>query len=251
MELKMNTKKLVLILVITALTLSTMACGMNFYLPSTIKGNGNVVEESRSIKSFDQLDFQGIGNVYVTYGEKASLTIEAEENLLPYLETFNQGSSLVIKIEKGKNINPTEPVDFYLTVTELERVNVSGLGNVDLPEVEAERFTIEISGAGDIEIDELYAGSFTARMSGLGNLDVDGGQVISQDIRISGSGKYRASRLESEEANIEISGLGSATVSVSDYLDVSISGAGDVEYYGSPEIDRSISGIGDLDKLGD
>jgi hypothetical protein len=247
----MKAKKLVLILAVVALTLSTMACGMNFYLPRTIKGNGNVVEESRSIGSFSELDFQGIGNIYVSYGDEESLTIEAEENLLPYLETFNRGDNLVIKVEDNKNINPTEPVNFYITITSLTRVDVSGLGNVQLPEIEAESFTIEISGAGDIEIDGMIADSFVARMSGLGNLDVDGGEVVSQEVRISGSGKYNARRMESKEANIEISGLGSATVTVSDYLDVSISGAGDVEYYGSPEIDSSISGLGDLDKLDD
>ncbi|MBN2045518.1 MAG: DUF2807 domain-containing protein [Anaerolineales bacterium] len=244
-------KKLILILAAAALALSTMACGMNFYLPQTIRGNGSLVQQSRSIESFDQLDFRGIGNIYISYGEQRSLIIEAEENLLPYLETYTQGDTLVIEVEEGKNINPTAPVDFYLTVTNLERVDLSGLGNVYLPEVQADRFSIQISGAGDIEIDALVAQSLEAEMIGLGNLDIDGGQVVSQDIRISGSGKYSAPRLDSKEANIEISGLGSAAISVSDYLDVTISGAGDVEYYGSPEIDQSISGLGDLDKLGD
>ncbi len=247
----MKTKKLVLILVTAALMLSTMACGVNIELPRTVRGNGNVVEESRSIESFSRLDFQGIGNIYVSYGEKESLTIEAEENLIPYLETFTRGDTLVIKVESGRNINPTAPVDFYLTITSLESVEVSGLGNIELPEMEAERFSIEISGAGDIEIEAMVADSFEAQMSGLGNLEIDGGEVVSQDVRISGSGKYNARRMDSQDANIEISGLGSATVSVSEYLDVSISGAGDVEYYGDPEIDRSISGLGDLDRMGD
>ena len=247
----MKTKKLVLVLVVAALMLSTMACSFNVYLPRTVKGNGNVVEESRSIESFSRLDFQGIGNIYVSYGEKQSLTIEAEENLIPYLESFTRGDTLVIKVEDGRNINPTAPVDFYVTVTDLESVDVSGLGNVELPEIEADRFTIEISGAGDIEIDALVADSFKAEMTGLGNLDIDGGEVVSQEVRISGSGKYNARRMDSQDANIEISGLGSATVSVSEYLDVSISGAGDIEYYGSPEIDKSISGLGKLEQMDD
>jgi len=247
----MKTKKLVLILVVTLLTLSTTACGVNFYLPQTVKGNGQVVEESRAVESFERLDFQGIGNIFVSYGEKESLTIEAEENLLPYLETFARGDTLVIKVENGRNINPTAPVDFYLTVTSLESVNVSGLGNVELPEIEIDRFTIGISGAGDIEIEAMYADSFKAEMSGLGNLEINGGEVVSQDVRISGSGKYDARRMDSQDANIEISGLGSATVSASEYLDVSISGAGDVEYYGDPEVDKSISGLGDIDQMDD
>ena len=247
----MKKRTILLLLMVTILTLTTTACGVNFYLPRTVRGNGNVIEEIRKVDSFDEIDFQGIGNLYVTLGDKESLMIEAEENLLPYLETFNRGDQLVLKVENGRNITPTEPVNFYLTITSLSRVEVSGLGNVELPELEPERFQIEISGAGDIEIEGLEADSLTANMSGLGNLRIDDGKVTSQDIRISGSGQYKARYLESQDANIEISGLGSATVNVSEYLDVSISGAGDVEYYGNPEIDKSISGLGDIDKLDD
>ena len=114
-----------------------------------------MVEESRSIESFDQLDFQGIGNIYVSYGEKETLTIEAEENLMPYLETFTRGSTLVIKVENGRNINPHRADEFLSHHHQPGSVDISGLGNVDLPEIEAERFTVEISGAGDIEIEAL------------------------------------------------------------------------------------------------
>ena len=85
MELEL--KKLVLILGVAALTLSTMACDMTFYLPHTIKENGRVAEENRSIESFNPLNFREIGNLNVSYREDESLTIEAEDNLFPYCVT--------------------------------------------------------------------------------------------------------------------------------------------------------------------
>lgn len=246
----MKTKTSIVLILILILTLTATACS-GFYVPRVVRGDGDVIEESRAIESFDEIDFRGIGNLYITIGEEPSLTIEAEENLLDYLETYNQGDRLVLKIEDGYNINPTEPVNFYLTAVSLEAVSVSGLGNVELPEIEADRFRLDLSGAGDIELESLTAEHLEASLSGLGNLKIDDGQVISQDVSISGSGEYDAPDMESEEANIEISGLGSATVFVTGYLDVSISGAGGVDYYGDPEIDQSISGLGDLDKLDD
>jgi hypothetical protein len=246
--MKINSKLIILFVLI--LTLATTACGIVPFAPRLVRGDGNVVEENRAVDNFDQIDFRGIGNLFVEIGDEASLTVEMEENLLQYLETYNQGDRLVIEIEDGININPTEPVTFYLTVPSLQRVDVSGLGNVELPVIEAERFTVDISGAGDVEIEGIYADSLRISMSGLGNFRIDEGEVFSQDVEISGSGQYEARDLESSEANIEISGLGSATVKVSDYLDVSISGAGGVDYYGDPEIDKSISGLGDLDHLG-
>ena len=247
--MKKNTT--ILMLIVLALSLATLACGVNISAPHMVRGNGDMTEESREIGSFDKIDFQGVGNLYVTLGEQESLSIKAEENLLDYLETYVQGNRLVLKIKDGYNINPTETVNFYLTAISLESVSVSGLGNIELPEIEANQFSVDLSGAGDIEIESLVAERFVANLSGLGNLNVDDGKVFSQDIQISGSGKYDAGDLESDEANIEISGLGSAIVFVNNYLDVSISGAGGGDYYGNPEIDQSISGLGDLDKLDD
>ena len=90
----MKTKTSIVLILILVLTLTTTACS-GFYLPRTVRGNGNVTEESRQIDSYNEIDFRGIGNLYVTIGEEPSLMIEAEENLLDYLETYVQGLSLI------------------------------------------------------------------------------------------------------------------------------------------------------------
>lgn len=242
----MKIKKLFPLIVIVALALMTTAC-----IPNTVKGNGNVEQETRSIESFDYIELNGMGNVHVELGDEPALEVSAEENLLPYIKTYVRGDSLIIEIKDNVNIVPTEPLDFYITAVALTGIEVSGLADVELPAVETERFTIDVSGAGNINMDELVADSLDVKLSGLGSLDVDGGEVGSQVIDISGSGGYNARHLESQETEIVISGLGSATVSVSDYLRVNISGGGDVNYYGNPEVDSNISGLGDIDRLGD
>ncbi|MEJ2759005.1 MAG: DUF2807 domain-containing protein [Anaerolineales bacterium] len=236
---------------VTALSLATLACGVTINMPNLEKGNGNVTEEIREVDSFSEISFSGIGEIVVTLGDEESLTIEAEENLLPYLETYNRGDTLVIEIQDDTNITPTEPIHFDITVVSLDAIDVSGVGNVSLPALEADRFTIAISGIGDVEIDSLVAERFTADMSGLGDLTINGGEVDSQEIDISGGGKYSAAKLESLDAEISVSGVGSATVRASETLDVSISGGGDVNYYGNPQVISDISGLGDLNNQGD
>jgi hypothetical protein len=244
-------KKMIPIMMILVLALSTLACSVTFNLPDAIKGNGNVEQESREISGFEKIVLRGIGNVYVEFGEEEALEISAEENLLEHIETYTKGDVLIIEIERDKNIVPTEPIDYFITAVELNAVEVSGLADVQLPDIEANSFNVEISGSGDIDIESLNAERFEADLSGLGSLSVDGGQVISQSVEISGSGSYDSHRMDSEEAEIRISGLGSATLSVTDYLKVRISGGGDVNYYGNPEVDSDISGLGDLDHMGD
>lgn len=247
----MKTKTAVLLMIVGALTLATLACSFTINLPDLEKGNGNVSEETRDISGFSEITFSGIGELTVTLGDEPALSIEAEENLLPYIETYTRGNTLVIEIEDGINIQPTEPVRFAITAVSLESVEVSGVGDVNLPDLEADRFDISISGVGDVEISSLTAERLTADMSGLGDLTIRDGEVDSQQVEISGGGKYTASNMQSAEAKITISGVGTATLRVEDFLDVSISGSGNVSYYGSPQVTSDISGIGDLDHLDD
>lgn len=247
----MRTKTTGLLLMAAALMLATLACSFTVNLPDMEKGNGTLREESREISDFSEIVFIGIGELTVTLGDEPALRIEAEENLLPYIETYTRGNTLVIEIEENVNIQPTEPVRFDITAVALDSVEVSGVGDVNLPDLKAERFNIMISGIGDVEISSLEAERLTAEMSGLGDLTILGGQVDSQDVEISGGGKYSASKMESAEAAVTVSGVGSATLRVEVSLDVTISGSGNVSYYGSPQVSSDISGIGDLDHLDD
>jgi len=245
----MNNKRILLV-ILAVLAATTLACSFSFNLGnSTIEGNGDVEQETRSIDSFSKIELNGIGNVHVELGETASLEVSAEENLLEYIQTYTRGETLVIEIENNINIFPTESVDFYITAVELTSMSVSGLADVDLPALDTDSFAISISGAGDITMDELFAENLEVTVSGLGNFNINGGEVNSQEISISGGGSYNSSHLDSQESVIKISGMGSTTVMVQEYLNVDISGGGNVNYYGDPEVDSDISGIGDIDHL--
>lgn len=246
-------KKSTILLVLTALMLTTMACGVTTLIPNsrTIEGNGNIVEESRQVGSFDEIHLSGIGNVYVEYGSKESLLIEAEENLIDYVEIKTFGNKLEIGFEDGVSIDPSEDFNFYLTVVELEAVQISGLGSFYLPEVSADRFEIRISGAGDINIDSLFADRLIAQLSGLGDVDIYDGEVTFQDVTISGSGTYNTTKMSSSEVEVTVSGLGTANVHAEDYLDATISGAGNINYSGSPQLNINVTGLGEINVIDD
>ena len=236
---------------LVVLTLTTLACSLDLNSVKTVHGEGELVEESRQVEGFSKIEINGVGEIIVELGTEESLTVEAEENLVQYLETYVRGNTLVIEIEDRIRIVPTKSLTFYITVVSLDGLDISGAGNIQLPEIEADRFSIDLSGAGNIEFDSLNADTFDVSMSGVGNLSVFDGQVSSQKVVISGAGKYSARNLESDDAEITISGVGSATLRAENYLKVTISGGGDVSYYGNPDVDSEISGLGDLDRLGD
>src|ERR1700757_968507 len=74
--------------------------GCRYVTGQRIRGNGNVRTEERTPGSFNSVASHGSFNVYVSNGPQ-SVKIEAEDNLLPYIETYVEGS--VLQVDTKEN----------------------------------------------------------------------------------------------------------------------------------------------------
>ena len=108
---------LITLAIITTLILNSCAFSLT-------QGSGKVVTETRQVSGFDRVALSGIGNLTITQGDKESLKIEAEDNILPRIETTVQNRTLIIRYQNNdwqKNVVPTKPINFYLTVKNINR----------------------------------------------------------------------------------------------------------------------------------
>ncbi len=118
-------------ILVAVLALTTMACELSGILVEnnigTIeRGSGSVVAETRPVSGITGVDLATIGTVIIQVGDNESLRIEAEDNLMEYFETDVRGGILRIETTPATiNLRPTEPVHFFLTVKDLERVRAS------------------------------------------------------------------------------------------------------------------------------
>lgn len=285
-------KKLTLVFVVLALALS--ACSINgrtFSINSEhINGSGTIVTEDRAVSGFDKVDLQSIGNLTIIEGDKESLTIEADDNLMEYITTDVFNNALEIGMEPNISIDPSRAIEYTLTVKSLSSIVLSGFGNINAAELNAEDIeiklsgsgnmtlgdlktenallrvsgfgninvdnmvvdqpTLEISGSGDIDVNQMQAITMNLKISGFGNADITG-TANDQDIQIVGSGNYHGEDLESESASVKITGFGDATVWANSNLDVTITGSGNLEYYGSPKVTQTMTGFGKVNSLGE
>jgi hypothetical protein len=236
----------------SVLSLAALACSISINLPGArqVRGSGNVIMVERPVSNFNAISLSGMGDLKIELGDEEKLIIQAEDNILEYIEIDVKGGVLSIGFRSGFRLNPQAPINYFLTVKALDSIAVSGLGKVDAPALQASNFKVQISGSGSVELKGLKASQLDVQISGLGNLAIGEGKVEQQSIDISGSGDYRSQELQSASADLEISGLGNATVWVDDRLSVKISGSGVVEYAGDPqEIESEISGAGKLEKI--
>ena len=224
------------------------ACGLH-----VISGSGNVVHESRPVSDFTAVNFTGFGELTLVQGETTALTIETDDNLLPYIKTTVDQGTLTIGFDDGLSLplmQPTDSIRYQLTVKTLTDLVLSGAGTVAAAQLTTDHLTLVESGAGTIKPANLSADAITVEMSGAGAIAL-AGAVTEQTVTLSGLGNYEATDLASQIAEVTLSGAGEATVWVSEQLDAEMSGAGTINYYGSPQTNASSAGIGMVKHLGE
>ena len=209
-----------------------------------IRGNGIAENETRFSSTFEKVKSSGEFDVHITTGDEIEVMVNAETNLLQYIDTRVVGSTLVIDVRGFHNLRNRLPMEVYITTPNLEGIKQSGSGNITTDYFYADRFDIEISGSGRIETG-VECEDLQISVSGSGQVQISGIADFT-DFKISGSGKINACDLKAKDCRAKISGSGDVCAFVERYLDASISGSGNVYYRGNPTIESHISGSGEI-----
>lgn len=212
---------------------------------SVVNGSGNAQTELRQLESVQHVRLAGTGDMEISFGEKSQIEIEADDNILSYIETDVRGDTLIIGTRNNTSIRPRTPIKYRLQLPSLASVKVSGSGTVTSPKLEAEEASLTISGDGRINIAHVDTEELTINVSGNGELHL-AGQASTQSIDVSGSGRITGTDLQVERADVRIAGSGNVELWATEQIDVRISGSGEVIYRGNPTIQQSISGSGEL-----
>ena len=211
---------------------------------TSILGSGNVVSESRNVSGFTEVALESIGDLAIYQTGSESLTIEAEDNIIPKIKTEVKDNRLTIDIEPNTSIQATKPISYKLTVKDLNALELSGSGRIDAENINTNNLAVTNRGSGDVAAN-VDINNLKIAQGGSGEVKMRG-KADTQDVNVSGSGTYQAENLQSKEAKIADNGAGEASINASDKLDVRINGSGSVEYIGNPTITQHINGSGEL-----
>jgi hypothetical protein len=213
------------VLPFVAVGLLTVVSACSSSTGSAVTGSGALRTETRDVGGFSTIELTGSGDVIIEQAGTESLSIEAEDNLLPELTSGVSSGTLQLGTTEGTDLQPTLPITYRVTVHDLAGLQMSGSGSVTAAGITTSAISIFISGSGDVTV---------------------AGTADDQTVTISGSGNYSAGDLATRNSTAAISGSGTITVDASDVLKADISGSGDVNYTGDPKISQDISGSGEL-----
>lgn len=249
-----------------------------------IQGSGTFKTETREVSGISAIELDTSGHLTVSQGDNESLTIEADDNLLPLLTSDVTNGTLKLDTKPGSSMNSTKPIQYVAVVKNLAAIKLSSSGTITMGDLTgAESFQIEGDGSGDmtfgavqttaakvnlsasgsVTIASLTSDNLSIQVDGSGDAaltDVDtqslsaklsasgmltiSGATSDQAVQIDGSGRYNGENLTSKTAVVSTNASGDATIQVSDSLNATVTGSGSIIYTGSPTLLQKVDGSG-------
>ncbi|MCF6180836.1 head GIN domain-containing protein [Lutibacter sp.] len=232
--------KITTLLVVLIITTSCFMDGI-----MGIKGNRNVISESRNISSkFNEIDIQQGINLFLTQGNSTTLKVEADENIMDLLITKVENNQL--KIYFKKNVYKAKARNVYLTTNEISSIEASSGSSVKTENTwQIPSLKINTSSGSSVKI-HVKADDISSSSSSGSTLRIYG-KTNKFSAKASSGSSINANKLMSMDVLAKASSGANVTVNVSGKLTAKASSGGSVDYEGNPtEINKDTSSGGNV-----
>lgn len=238
------------LLVFTSLVTASCSLTQGKGFGGGIPGSGNIQTETRVTGAFEAISIEYPGaEIIIQQGDKETVEIEADDNLLPQLSTEVISGKLTVKnveTDWKAMVNPSKPVKILITVRDINEIVLSApVGDLQVNDLQTSTLKLVLSGGAQIRLNEIRVDLLDSDLSGAGDIQVSG---TADEIKLilSGLGSFNAADLKSKKATIELSGMGDATVRAEQELAATITGAGSIKYFGNPHVEQNVTGAGSV-----
>jgi hypothetical protein len=201
-----------------------------------IEGNGKLITREIDVRSFDELKASGVYELKLVQGDKESVKIEADENLQEYFSVSNNGSTLVINMDKlrNKSLNGKNTLKVYVSFKKLKELDLKMVGNTTSEKnLSFDDLNIVNKSVGNLKLD-LTANKLSLDNKSVGNVTLSG-KATNAVFENDGVGSLRAGDLIVQTLDIKNQGVGSAEVNVEKELKVKESWISNVKNRGSAQ----------------
>lgn len=180
--------------------------------PGRILGNGNVIEQERSVRGFTGVELNGAANVNIHQSADFNVIVSTDSNIQNRIETRVRNNILRIVINANNIASggfvPTKlTIDIYMP--ELTELNVNGAATVN----------------------------------------VSGGKASNLKINLNGAATINAQDYEVNNVDVSLSGAGDVKTWAVNELNYQISGVGTIRYRGNPALSGRTNGLGKVNRL--
>lgn len=214
-----------------------------------LRGDGKLLREERTLHSFDKIHIDGTFFIILYQSEEESVSIEADGNLLPYINTeVNQGE-LRVSFEQGVNLSQFKKMNVTIHLKDLHKLYLKGENIVKSEgQLILNHLDIIKKGSGTLDLN-LSCETLTTKAYNSGSLILVGATHKVEIFNMS-KGKIYAKKLIGQYSSIQVTGTGNVTAHAEEEIDIFVTGTGSLLYTGEPKVSRYfVTGKGKVKKI--
>jgi len=213
-----------------------------------VRGSGHIITENRTASGFSSIDVSGAIDVYIKQDPTTSVKVEADDNILQYIEVHTDGSTLEIHTEDNIRLKPSHKIKVYVSNSEYKDLQVGGASSIRSENeiTSADALNVDIGGASE-GILEVNAPKVSVNVSGASKANIKG-KTKDFEGGASGASEIRGFDLLTENADVDASGASNIEVYASVKIAGQASGASSVNYKGNAQASVEKSGASSVNK---
>lgn len=236
------------------LNIKRVADGWTAHLSSTseygsgknrVRGSGVRVEKLRALAPFSRIRIDGPVDVRLVQAGVDQLTVVADDNVEPLIETLVDGDALVVRLKRDAGFSTRQPVFVKVEARAVQSVAMQGSGDFSSERFKGDSLSLNLVGSGDVRLGQIEVRDLNVSISGSGDVRA-AGRAEQQSWSVSGSGDVDARSLSGRKAKVSINGSGDVELGVLEELDAQLSGSGDLHYAGRPSVRQTVNGSGEV-----
>ncbi len=207
------------------------------------KNSSPIASAVREVAGFERIQLMGATTVYYTQSDSFSVRVEAPEDLIEYVETVVNDSTLTIKMSDDAQ-NLVQQIVFFqdngisvfVSSPDLVEVSLMGSGEfVSNEKIDTDNLLLSLRGSGNINLVDVICDHLVTSAVGSGDINIFNAEAQTSQIELVGSGDV---------------GINHKNVGLTDIL---LKGSGDVKctFNSCGEVKGDLRGSGDITLSGD
>ena len=214
-------------------------------MTNVLEGSGTIVDKKHEIQPFETLHAGTILRLKIRAGEKPSVVVHADDNLIDHIQVTQEGKRLTVMLEKDLRVRRAS-ITVDVTTPTLNELFVEGAAQVEMDGIQAKYLAIRLAGAAKLS-GQVDAKNLEIDASGATHVRLkapDDRTAESVTINAKGATSVDLEQLPAKRVSVVMSGAGHCRVFASEELKAEAAGVGSITYFGNPgKVTKKVRGI--------
>jgi hypothetical protein len=130
---------------------------ISFNSKNQVVGSGKVVDVPRNVAVFDRIDVRDGIRATLKRGSEAKLTVSADDNIEPLVETNVTNGTLVLRMKPNVSLRTKNRMTVAVVYTKLEKIVASDGSSVDADALTAPSFVMQVNDGANLKAESVSA----------------------------------------------------------------------------------------------